>query len=224
MGRRVSFLIVVAVLGGSIYAPASSSSTSRDSTPDFASNHEALASQLEQLISQSTEELKKLKEASLLAKQELAKYKYLLPSQGNFTLPVHSPKEDRAPDAAEASPRTDRFTQLTAKEPVTSEFIRNSLYATQPVSDPPQATISVDALENVNDVVKNATDVATFSDDGTRDFFEEELYRMKREAPSSSRLRSLNNHVQLLRSEIGRLMTHKPNTPEPLSVRKPHTR
>lgn len=31
---------------------------------------------------------------------------------------------------------------------------------------------------------------------------QEELYRMKREAPSSSRLRSLNNHAQLLRSEV----------------------
>ncbi|GBE60875.1 Erv1 Alr family protein [Babesia ovata] len=226
---RVAFILVL------IVPPSFCRSTSSDfSLSD--QERESILTRLNELVSQSTQalevclpsasynRLKAFKEAAKRSSEEIDKYKYLIPnSKGSQTQEAVRLGELKQQKAG-GNPEARGFTQVKSSEPASPEFIRNALYATQPVSGTPQATVSVDALENPNDVVKNATEVATFSDDGSRDFFEacgshmfytlvqEELYRMKREMHSLNRLHSLKNNANVLSTEIRRLMTYKPES------------
>ncbi|CDR93944.1 human hepatopoietin-like protein, putative [Babesia bigemina] len=187
----------------------------RHASTDFSlseQERESLLTRLSELVSQSTQALESLKEAAKRSREEIDKYKYLIPNSKDSkpVEGVHLGELKQGKTGGHPSHRG--FTQVKSSEPASPEFIRNALYATQPVSGTPQATVSVDALENPNDVVKNATEVATFSDDGSRDFFEEELYRMKREIHSVNRLHSLKNNANVLSTEIRRLMTYKPDS------------
>lgn len=171
----------------------------------------ALLAQLEKLISHSNDALKEFQESSKLTKQEIAKFKQIFPSEGIFS----SSHFQNNTENVHVTPHNSRFTQLETKEIPSSTLIRNALYSTQPVSDPPQSSITVDALENIDDISRNATNVATFSDDGTRDFFEEELRQMKRESRVAKSLDTIKNNTQLLKYEIERLMSYKPEPPQP---------
>ncbi|GFE55030.1 Erv1 Alr family protein [Babesia ovis] len=210
MGWRTNLWITLVVFLAFIF-----SSTASASPQDIQSNKDKSLATLSQLISQSTEALQAFKEAASHYQQEIAKYKPLAVSNIQRDSLKVATNHGGVPRPV-ASPDANRFTQVKSGEPVVADEIRDALYATQPVSSPAQANIAVYSTEDPEDIVKNAEDVATFSNDGTRDYFEEELYRMKRELNSSRRLENIKNNAQLLTREIGRLMVHKPDTTERL--------
>nr|BAN65914.1 unnamed protein product [Babesia bovis] len=175
---------------------------------------ENLLNNLSQLVSQSSLELEDFKKALKRSRESLEKYKSLSVSNFKFDNSIFGPKSSLSSGIKGVITGPSRFTQSASTEPVVADEIRSALYSTQPVSDPPQATVTVDASEDPVSVVKNAEEVATFSDDGTRDFFEEELYRMKRELGTTRRMDSLRNVAGVLSSEIGRLMVHKSGSSE----------
>uniref|UniRef100_A0A3B0NCJ4 Uncharacterized protein n=1 Tax=Theileria annulata TaxID=5874 RepID=A0A3B0NCJ4_THEAN len=77
----------------------------------------------------------------------------------------------------------NRFTQVS--EPANEGKIRESLYVTQLKRSSPQSTVSIDVKEvliNVGDIVKNSTELNSFTEDPYENYFEDELQRMESES------------------------------------------
>ncbi|BAM39922.1 conserved hypothetical protein [Theileria orientalis strain Shintoku] len=64
----------------------------------------------------------------------------------------------------------ERFIQVA--EPANEGKIRESLYVTQLKRSTPQSKISIDVKENVDDIVNNTSELASFTDESDEDYFE----------------------------------------------------
>ncbi|UKK02248.2 hypothetical protein MACK_001604 [Theileria orientalis] len=101
----------------------------------------------------------------------------------------------------------ERFIQVA--EPANEGKIRESLYVTQLKRSTPQSKISIDVKENVDDIVNNTSELASFTDESDGDYFEDELHRMEMEEISRSRVKSIEDQLRSMNNEIQWLITPK---------------
>ncbi|UKJ90214.2 hypothetical protein MACJ_001145 [Theileria orientalis] len=101
----------------------------------------------------------------------------------------------------------ERFIQVA--EPANEGKIRESLYVTQLKRSTPQSKISIDVKENVDDIVNNTSEIASFTDESDEDYFEDELHRMEMEEISRSKVKSVEDQIRNMNNEIQRLITPK---------------